>query len=127
MNKKEMFVKAHELTKEIKKEFPEVDYKFQFALCLAYFQEGGYEMSERTSEISKDLGITEDEAVELENVEKAVNAYYHDNYKLDFNLWEKGGKRRVYFKTQSRCKNANAKGNYYDLIEKRLYDRYVRM
>lgn len=41
---KELFKKAHQLTKEIKKEFPEVDYRFQFSLCLAYLQEGEKEM-----------------------------------------------------------------------------------
>ncbi|MHB7981125.1 hypothetical protein CF067_16480 [Clostridium sporogenes] len=35
---KNLFKEAHELTKEIKKEFPEVDYKVQFAICLSYLQ-----------------------------------------------------------------------------------------
>lgn len=46
MTKKEMFVKAHKIAREIKKEYPEVDYKFQFGLCLAYLQEGEEKMVE---------------------------------------------------------------------------------
>ena len=41
MTKKELMVKAHKLTKEIKNEYPEVDYKFQLGLCLAYLQSEG--------------------------------------------------------------------------------------
>ena len=39
--------KAHKLTKEIKKQYPEVDYKTQLGLCLSFLsQEGGKEMVE---------------------------------------------------------------------------------
>ena len=41
MTKKELMIKAHEMTKEIKREYPEVDYKFQLGLCLAYLQSEG--------------------------------------------------------------------------------------
>lgn len=34
MTKKEIFAKAHKMAKEIKKEFPTVNYRAQFALCL---------------------------------------------------------------------------------------------
>ncbi len=33
-----LFKKAHEMTKQIKKDFPDVDYKFQFALCCKYLK-----------------------------------------------------------------------------------------
>ena len=36
MTKKDLMVKAHKMTKEIKNEYPGVDYKFQLGLCLAY-------------------------------------------------------------------------------------------
>lgn len=46
MTKKEIMVKAHEMTREIKAQYPTVDYKFQLGLCLAYLQnEGEKEMS----------------------------------------------------------------------------------
>lgn len=46
MTKKELMIKAHKMTKEIKAQYPTVDYKFQLGLCLAYLQEGGNEMVE---------------------------------------------------------------------------------
>lgn len=47
MTKKELMIKAHEMTKEIKNEYPGVDYKFQLGLCLAYLhKEGEKEMRE---------------------------------------------------------------------------------
>ena len=33
---KNIMKEAHKLTKEIKKEFPEVDYRFQLGLCISY-------------------------------------------------------------------------------------------
>ena len=36
---KNLFKKAHKLTKEIKAEYPNVNYKAQFGLCLSYLQE----------------------------------------------------------------------------------------
>lgn len=39
MTKKELMIKAHKMTKEIKNEFPEIDYKFQLGLCISYLQE----------------------------------------------------------------------------------------
>ena len=46
MTKKELMIKAHKMTKEIKNEYPTVDYKFQLSLCLAYlYKEGEKEMS----------------------------------------------------------------------------------
>ena len=36
MTNKEIFKKAHKLTKEIKAQYPEVDYRFQFGLCLSF-------------------------------------------------------------------------------------------
>ncbi len=41
MTKKELMIKAHQMTKEIKNEYQEVDYKFQLGLCLAYLQSEG--------------------------------------------------------------------------------------
>lgn len=33
---KKMFKKAHEMAREIKREYPEVDYRTQFGICLSY-------------------------------------------------------------------------------------------
>lgn len=39
MTKRELMIKAHKMTKEIKAEYPAIDYKFQLGLCLAYLCE----------------------------------------------------------------------------------------
>lgn len=51
MTKKELMIKAHKMTKEIKAEYPAVDYKFQLGLCLAYLyeNEGEVEMISYTT------------------------------------------------------------------------------
>ena len=50
MTKKELMIKAHKMTKEIKAEYPSIDYKFQLGLCLAYLhQEGENEMIKYTT------------------------------------------------------------------------------
>ena len=55
---KNIMKEAHKLTKEIKKEFPEVDYKFQLGLCISYL----YEESKKEAV----------ELVELKGTEKQV-------------------------------------------------------
>lgn len=51
MTKKELMIKAHKMTKEIKAEYPAVNYKFQLGLCLAYLyeNEGEVEMISYTT------------------------------------------------------------------------------
>ena len=45
--KRNLMKEAHKLTKEIKKQYPEVDYKTQLGLCLSFLsQEGGKVMVE---------------------------------------------------------------------------------
>lgn len=55
MTKKEIMIKAHKMTKEIKNENPTVNYNFQLGLCLAYLHEEG-----------------EQEMVELKGSEKQI-------------------------------------------------------
>lgn len=40
------FKKAHEMTREIKKQYEDVDYKAQFVICLQFLAEGGETMIE---------------------------------------------------------------------------------
>lgn len=49
---------AHKMTKEIKSQYPEVDYKFQLGLCLSY--------------LSENKGEVKMEMVELKGSEKQV-------------------------------------------------------
>ena len=39
MTNKELFIKAHKMAREIKSQYPEVNYSFQFSLCLTYLKE----------------------------------------------------------------------------------------
>ena len=55
---KELMKKAHQMTREIKNEFPEVDYKFQLGLCISYLSK---------NEMKEDV-----EMVELKGTEKQV-------------------------------------------------------
>lgn len=46
---KDLMKKAHQMTREIKREYPEVDYKFQLGLCMSYLlseKKGGNRMVE---------------------------------------------------------------------------------
>jgi hypothetical protein len=40
---KELMKKAHQMTKEIKREYPDVNYKFQLGLCLSFLASKGVE------------------------------------------------------------------------------------
>lgn len=86
---KEIIKKAHEMTKEIKKEYSDVDYKTQFGLCLSFLlseEEGGANKMRELKGTEKQVKWAEDirkEVIEmndylLENVdaleeEKRIN------------------------------------------------------
>lgn len=65
---KNIMKRAHELTKEIKGEYPEVDYKTQLGICLSFLSKKG------------DNDMT---------IEEKLN-------KMGFKTWKKGDKKRVY-------------------------------
>lgn len=70
-----IFKEAHKMTKEIKKEFPEVDYKFQFGLNLAYLlKEGEHKLegSEKQVKWANDIKNTFTEIIDdiISKVEK---------------------------------------------------------
>lgn len=121
---KELMKKAHQMTKEIKKEFPEVDYKFQLGLCISCLMKGD-KMNKRAEEIKNKLNVTESEASLLEEVEKYYQEKENGSSKIEMNLWEKGDNRRVYIKCNWRCKNQNGKGNYFDLGSHWLSDKAI--
>lgn len=79
MSNKELFVNAHKMTKEIKKEFPQVNYMFQFSLCLSYLKERGAKMVELkgtekqvtwANDIRENIVKMFDEKIELMNGEE---------------------------------------------------------
>ena len=71
---KELMKKAHQMTREIKNEFPEVDYKFQLGLCISYLSK---------NEMKEDV-----EMVELKGTEKQVK-------------WAEGIRKKVVEKLQN--------------------------
>lgn len=74
---KELMKKAHEMTKEIKKEFPEVDYKFQLGLCMSYL------LNEKKEEIMDKFEI-------LENKVKAIQEERaYRTYSVSRKFWKK--------------------------------------
>lgn len=92
MSNKELFVKAHKITKEIKREYPEVDYMFQFSLCLTYLREEGensmveLEGTEKQVKWAEDIrktyleGITKNRE-EVKNLNRNVVADYLDFFR----------------------------------------------
>ena len=118
---------AHRLTREIKGEFPEVDYKTQLGICISYLLAEKEDLkveTERIEELKKELNIAEDEAKQLVQVEKHYQSEYARDGKVGFNIWEGYGKRRAYITLPWRSKNANFSRNNYDFNTKYLQDRY---
>ena len=73
MKRNEIFVKAHEMTRKIKNEYPEVDYKFQFSLCLSFLYEEEIEMKVVLEGSEKQIKFAEDIKKNFEEgYEKAV-------------------------------------------------------
>lgn len=65
---KNLFKEAHKMTREIKKEFNEVDYKAQFAICLSYLHNNKEEKNMRIDEMIKKYGLE----IAFRNGEKGV-------------------------------------------------------
>lgn len=101
MTKKELMKKAHEMTKEIKAQYPEVDYRFQFGLCLSFLMNE----EEETMEIgtwNRKFEVKETEKVETTEGSFNMPTVVFDE-KLEteltfgYKVWEKYGKTRIYF------------------------------
>ena len=82
MTKKELMVKAHKMAREIKNEYPAVNYKFQLGLCLTYLhEEGDNDMvelkgSEKQVKWAKELKKTMIENIEMmESFESYLTKY----------------------------------------------------
>lgn len=74
MSNKDLFVKAHKMTKEIKREYPEVNYMFQFSLCLSYLKEEGENTMVELKGTEKQVKWAEDIREDyLKTLEKIMN------------------------------------------------------
>lgn len=102
-NMSKIFTEAHKLTREIKAQYPEVDYRAQFGLNLSYL-------------------LNKEEAEEVEPTRLIKQLMYKDgsiaedwkSYK-ELALWEKYGHKRMYI-------NDYNKGSYIDLKESMVVD-----
>lgn len=76
---KELMKKAHQMTREIKGEFPNVDYKFQLGLCISYLYRNEVKEDDKMVELKgteKQVKWAESIRTEvLEKVESAKNEY----------------------------------------------------
>ncbi|MCT4563762.1 MAG: hypothetical protein N4A68_05515 [Maledivibacter sp.] len=120
---RELMVKAHKLAKEIKEEYPEVNYSVQLGICIKFLL--SEKEDERVLELQKTLDITEEESIKLAEVEKVYQEEYAEEAKITFNIWERYGKKRAYITCPWRSKNANSHKNFYDLKGNYLNDRYI--
>lgn len=91
---KNIMKEAHRMTKEIKKEFPNVDYKFQLGLCISYlyenekkenvemeFSKNGIDFNFKDWRVDKYNNFTFSYKVSCD-INKTSDGYYH-NGKLD--------------------------------------------
>lgn len=105
MNEMNLLKKAHQLTKEIKREYPEVDYKAQLGICISFLY-NNKEVEEM--DIKKQL---QDAVVE------AVEEFGADDY--TWNKWEKEDKKRIYISLKWYRKGRTSKEvkcGYLDLV-----------
>ena len=78
----ELMREAHKLTKEIVREYPNTDYKFQLGLCISYLLAGDVEEK-----------LTKEKVIDQLNKVAYENDMY--SYATD---WVKGEHNRTYFK-----------------------------
>lgn len=72
MTKKELMKKAHKMAKEIKAQYPEVDYRFQFGLCLSFL------MNEEEETMEIKLEGTEKQIKYAEDIKKNFEEGYEE-------------------------------------------------
>lgn len=100
---------AHKLTKEIKKEFPKVDYKAQLSICISYLSQ-----ERRESE------MTAVEKIENEVKTIADERGYRDDFKVSVKTWETKdkSKKRVYVNVEIGKKQCKG---YVDCITEKCF------
>lgn len=107
---------AHKMTRKIIAEYPEVDYRTQFGLCLSYL-----------------LNKEEEKVVTWETIVTACENAVEDLGMTDYyvNEWKKGGHDRTYIEfrwyRKGRCKQV-IKAGYWDNIKEEYvpYSKYVK-
>lgn len=101
MTKRELFVKAHEMTKEIVKETG-VNYRVQFGICLSFLYQNKEEETMEIGTWNRKFEVKETEKVETTEGSFNMPTVVFDE-KLEteltfgYKVWEKYGKTRIYF------------------------------
>lgn len=104
MTKRELFVKAHEMTREIVKETG-VNYRTQFGICLSFLYKEEKEMEEKKLEIG--TWNRKFEVIATEKVETSEGSFnmpirvfdkkLETELTFGYKVWEKYNKTRIYF------------------------------
>ncbi|WP_434796555.1 hypothetical protein [Terrisporobacter vanillatitrophus] len=112
----DIYKEAHKMAKSIYEEYKDVDYKFQFQLCLSYLSDK--KNNERIEEILAEVKVNEEEARILEKVEFYYKNFFDSEENLKFRLWQRQDKRRVYLSASYIVNKP-----YIDLISNKLFDK----
>ena len=91
---KNLFKKAHEMTREMKEKYPEVDYQAQFGLCISF-------LLEEKEEEEMDNTITFNEIKKMAE-EEGIEAV----------LWEKYNLTKIYFNYYTGSGYRKSKGQF---------------
>ena len=131
---RELFLKAHQMTREIKKQYQEVDYRAQFGLCLSYLLKNRKEEKEMTKLelLSKVTGI-EVEVLENRNNYKDFQKYFKAMYENDctdkekistiHNLGEKADTRFNYESSHPYGLLGEIKNEFAEMLQDKGYDK----
>ena len=112
----DIYKKAHKMSKKIYDKYKDVDYKFQFQLCLSYLSDK--KVNERIKEILNEVKINEEEAILLEKVEFYYKSFFNIEENIKFRLWQRQDKRRVYLSSSYIMDKP-----YVDLINHKLFSK----
>lgn len=111
----DIYKEAHKMAKNIYEEYKDVNYKFQFQLCLSYLSDK--KINNRIQEILAEVKVNEKEARILEKVEFYYKNFFNSDENLRFRLWQRQDKRRVYLSASYIISKP-----YVDLINYKLFD-----
>lgn len=112
----DIYKKAHKMAKNIYDEYKDVDYKFQFQLCLSYLSDKN--INKRIQEILDEVKVNEEEAIILDKVEFYYKKLFNSEENLKFRLWQRQDKRRVYISASYIIDKP-----YIDLISHKLFNK----
>lgn len=112
----DIYKKAHKMAKSIYDEYKDVNYKFQFQLCLSYLSDKN--INKRIQEILAEVKVNEEEAIILDRVEFYYKNLFNSDENLKFKLWQRQEKRRVYISA-----SYISDKSYIDLVNNKLFNK----